>query len=164
MGEWVRREPEQETIRRYVDARNRNRSTPPELEPLLPLGLEGQQPDKLYDVVAVVTGGRNFHNWELTYRVLDRVHRLRRIKALVCGMAPGLDSMSARWAQQRGVPLIAAPADWKRFGKAAGVLRNEAMLVDHEPHVCIAFPGGRGTADCVRRVKARGIPLLVVEE
>lgn len=125
---------------------------------------EDKRDGELHNIMVVVTGGRNFHNWELTYRILDRVHRLRGIRALVSGMAPGLDSMAARWAEQRGVRLIPAPADWKRFGRAAGVLRNEAMLVDHSPDVCIAFPGGRGTADMVRRVKARGIPLLQVEE
>lgn len=156
----VRREPEQETLRRWHEPK----PAPPLLLPLEDTPPEEPKAGELHNIVVVVTGGRNYHNWMVTYRTLDRVHRLRTIKMLVSGMAPGLDSMAATWARQRGVPLIEAPADWKRFGKAAGVLRNEAMLVDHEPQVCIAFPGGRGTADMVRRVKARGIPLLQVED
>jgi hypothetical protein len=64
------------------------------------------------------------------------------------------------------VELVPHYTDWEKYKKAAGVLRNEDMLVQHEGEIDagIAFPGGRGTADMVRRVRARGIPLLQVEE
>lgn len=59
------------------------------------------------------------------------------------------------------VAVEARPADWKRFGRAAGVLRNTAMLADR-PELVIAFPGGKGTADMVRKAKAAGLEVIVV--
>jgi hypothetical protein len=49
-------------------------------------------------------------------------------------------------------------------GKAAGSIRNQRML-DAEKHidVVVAFPGGRGTADMVRRARAAGIHVLEIK-
>lgn len=44
-------------------------------------------------------------------------------------------------------------------GKAAGPIRNQRMLDEGKPDLVVAFPGGRGTADMVRRAKAAGVPV-----
>jgi len=56
-------------------------------------------------------------------------------------------------------------ADWDQYGKKAGGIRNTWMLDDLEPgelvDVLLAFPlaGSIGTWDCIRKAKARGIPI-----
>jgi YspA, cpYpsA-related SLOG family len=48
---------------------------------------------------------------------------------------------------------------------AAGVYRNAAMLdgpIGHLPNLCLAFPGGNGTADMVRRAARAGVPIRQV--
>lgn len=81
---------------------------------------------------------------------------------LIHGDARGADRLAARWAVQNGVPVKAFPANWRAHGLAAGPMRNEQMLVEGMPQLVIAFPGGRGTADMVRRVRSRPeIKLLV---
>lgn len=54
------------------------------------------------------------------------------------------------------------PADWKRHGKSAGPIRNQLMLYETQPHIVVAFPGGRGTADMVRKAKHRGGKVIEV--
>jgi hypothetical protein len=55
------------------------------------------------------------------------------------------------------------PADWGLHGKAAGAIRNRAMLVGPPPaDLVIAFPGGRGTANCVAQAEALGIRVVRV--
>lgn len=49
------------------------------------------------------------------------------------------------------------PADWKTHGKRAGSIRNQKMIDDYHPQLVVAFPGGAGTADMVRRARAAGI-------
>lgn len=104
-----------------------------------------------------VTGGRDFADFNLV------VHALRQMPpdaVLVHGAARGADRLCAEWwgdIQERRVE--AHPADWQRHGKAAGVLRNQEML-DSGLDLLVAFPGGRGTADMVRRAKAAGVPVL----
>jgi hypothetical protein len=54
-------------------------------------------------------------------------------------------------------------ADWDRYGLAAGPKRNQRMLDEYSPEFGVAFPGGRGTADMIRRLRAASVPLLIVE-
>jgi hypothetical protein len=106
----------------------------------------------------LVCGGRDFSDGRLVLSVLSRV----RPGLVIEGGARGADSL-ARWAAERlGVPVREFPADWARFGRRAGVVRNEQMLVEGRPSVVVAFPGGRGTADMVRRALAAGVPVLLV--
>jgi hypothetical protein len=51
-----------------------------------------------------------------------------------------------------------ASARWEQYGKRAGPLRNEEMIQSGADLV-IAFAGGAGTADCVRRARRAGIPV-----
>ena len=85
--------------------------------------------------------------------------------ALYEGEADGADFCALGWATSRGLPV-------RRYGKAAGPMRNAAMLEaareeaqqTGQPLLVAAFPGGSGTADMVRRANApRGSwPLVVV--
>jgi hypothetical protein len=81
---------------------------------------------------------------------------------IIHGAARGADTLAARWARRHGVPQIACPADWKTHPRAAGVLRNTSMLMEHKPHVVIAFPGGNGTADMVRKARLEGVIVIEV--
>ena len=52
------------------------------------------------------------------------------------------------------------PADWKKYGKSAGPLRNQRMIDEGKPDLVVAFPGGVGTADMISRAKAYNISVL----
>jgi hypothetical protein len=67
-------------------------------------------------------------------------------------------------ARRRGLWLVVHAADWSRHGRAAGPIRNAAMLA-RRPERVLAFPGpeSRGTWDLVRRARRLGIPVEVHE-
>jgi hypothetical protein len=111
--------------------------------------------------IVAVTGGRTYSNKARVYAELDALHKVRLVTLLVVGCANGADCFARCWAHDRQVALKVHRANWSALGKAAGHLRNQE-IVDHPPHVLIAFPGQRGTADCTRRARAAGIPVLVV--
>jgi hypothetical protein len=50
-------------------------------------------------------------------------------------------------------------AEWKKYGPAAGPIRNQRML-DWGPDLVVAFSGGKGTADMVRRARAAGVEVI----
>ena len=79
------------------------------------------------------------------------------IHCIVSGCAPGADTFALEWSKKWVFGLRLFPADWKRHGRAAGPIRNQEML-DAGPDLVIAFPGGRGTADMVRRAKSSRSP------
>jgi hypothetical protein len=82
---------------------------------------------------------------------------------IIHGGASGADRLAGEWAASRGIPVEVHPADWQKYGRAAGPIRNQQMI-DRKPDMVVAFPGGRGTADMVRRVRMAGIELVVVEQ
>jgi hypothetical protein len=61
--------------------------------------------------------------------------------------------MAEWWAEGIGVRCDVYEADWISLGRKAGPIRNQRMLEEGKPDLVMAFPGGRGTADMVRRGK-----------
>ncbi len=109
----------------------------------------------------LVCGGRNYSNDLVVNRILDQIHACSPISMLIEGGATGADALGAAWACARGVLHVAVPADWGKHGKAAGPIRNQEMIEMRPDHV-VAFAGGRGTADMVRRAKAASVFLTEI--
>jgi hypothetical protein len=77
---------------------------------------------------------------------------------LLHGAAPGADSIAARVAARLGWEVRKYRAKWDVDGLAAGPLRNQQMLDENDDiDLVLVFPGGKGTADMVRRAKRRGL-------
>jgi len=109
----------------------------------------------------LVTGGRDFDDRALLTDALDRLHAQHGFTVLIHGDASGADRLSGEWAASKGIQVEARPADWKKHGRAAGPIRNSQML-DEQPELVIAFPGGKGTADMVRKAKQAGLEVMMV--
>lgn len=108
----------------------------------------------------LVCGGRDYDDREAVDQTLDRLHAERGIACIIAGAARGADTLAAAWATDRGIALLEFPADWKTQGRAAGPIRNQRMLEEGAPSYVVAFPGGRGTADMVRRAEGAGLTVL----
>lgn len=108
----------------------------------------------------IVCGGRDYVDRECLRRVLGELPR--RPTLIVEGGAEGADLMARRWAEAQGIKRVTVEADWRRYGKAAGPIRNREMLRKHRPHLVVAFPGGRGTADMMQAARDAGVSVLDV--
>jgi hypothetical protein len=80
------------------------------------------------------------------------------------GGAKGADSAARDWCAMTHTPCETHAAHWAELKRAAGPIRNQTMLDEFKPDKVIAFPGGRGTADMVRRAKAAGVPVMEVQQ
>lgn len=122
------------------------------------------------DYRVVVYGGRDFYDehWlkkELCDLVWQR-HRFKdvpkQIRTLIHGGAPGVDRMAGSFGIGCGLDVKEYRADWNKHGRAAGPIRNQQMIDEGRPDLGVEFPGGRGTADMTRRLRAAGIPVIEV--
>jgi len=114
-------------------------------------------------VKVLVCGGRDFYDVGAVHRALDDLQDERGpIRVLIHGQSRGADLIAAGWALTAGVAPLAYPADWNRHGRAAGPIRNAAMLADGNPDLVVAFPGGRGTAHMVGLARKAGVEVLVI--
>jgi hypothetical protein len=102
----------------------------------------------LFDI-AQLHGGRT--SWMLETTVLyDDL-------TIVQGGANGADKAAEQWGVRHAGGVRTYPADWDKHGKSAGSIRNQLMLFDTQPHIVLAFPGGAGTADMVRKAERAGV-------
>lgn len=106
----------------------------------------------------IVCGGRDYTDRDTIQRVLRHLNPAARI---VLGGARGADETAERVALELGFSIKRYPAEWDRYGRGAGPIRNQKMLGDGADLV-IAFPGGRGTAHMVRIAREAGVPVLAV--
>jgi hypothetical protein len=111
----------------------------------------------------IVCGGRSFDDYEALERELDRLHERHRFTLVIHGAAQGADTFAGKWAASRKIEVVKVPAQWKRYGnRAAGPIRNAEMLTK-APGMVIAFRGGKGTADMVRKARIKRVPVVVIE-
>ncbi len=78
---------------------------------------------------------------------------------IIQGCAEGVDLAADDWSIVNYSQRDPYPADWNKHKKAAGSIRNQQMIDEGKPDLVVAFPGGPGTADMVRRAKKAGIPV-----
>jgi len=112
----------------------------------------------------LVCGGRDYDDRERLWAVLDELHANKPITRLIHGGARGADTLGHRWAYSRRVPISAYNAEWAKYGKSAGHIRNARMLKEGKPDYVVACPGGRGTADMVRKARVACVPIVFVEK
>lgn len=112
----------------------------------------------------LVCGGRDYKDSTAVFSALDILNATAVVTEIIQGNAAGADALAALWAKKRGVPDRRFPADWRKHGHFAGPSRNQQMLDEGRPDLVLAFPGGRGTADMVRRAEKAGVPVRTYAE
>lgn len=123
----------------------------------------------------LVCGGRDYDDKNIVYRVLydfcdkhglwtepdEYGNRLPTGLVIIHGGAKGADRLADAWAVVNWVPFEEYKADWDKYRKAAGPIRNQEML-DTGIDVVIAFPGGKGTEHMKRIARARGVEVIEI--
>jgi len=106
----------------------------------------------------LVCGGRDWCDILAMMNAMDALSdEVGPFTHLIHGGARGADDEAGCWALQRDLPTTVYPANWNRDGRAAGPIRNQQMLDEGKPDLVVAFPGGVGTADMVRRARKAGV-------
>ena len=124
------------------------------------------------DQTWIICGGRHFADTGMFDSAMGDLIRLRGMPQRVIeggairiteeGVKVGADYLAGEWAKAHALDLSVEKADWLRHGHAAGPIRNQAMLDKYAPDLVVAFPGGRGTADMVRRSRKAGVDVAEI--
>jgi YspA, cpYpsA-related SLOG family len=104
----------------------------------------------------IVCGGRDYQDRTSLFEALDDLHAEYGIDLIIHGNARGADQLAGQYATDRGIPVHSYSPDWS-LGRKAGPLRNQRMIDDGKPDAVLAFPGGRGTDDMIRRACKAGL-------
>lgn len=109
----------------------------------------------------LVCGSRHFNDYKLLEEKLDEIPEITEI---IHGAARGADTLAGRYSDAKSIRLAVYPADWNKFGKAAGPIRNTQMLVEGKPDLVVAFmfKDSRGTKNMVEQAKKAGVKTEVI--
>lgn len=109
----------------------------------------------------LVCGGRKYNDYRHLSHFLNQIAATRFADKFIIihGGAKGADSLAATWASQQLKPSAKIEPLWGSDPFAAGLVRNEMMLL-LVPELVIAFPGGSGTRDMIEKAKAECIEVI----
>lgn len=88
------------------------------------------------------------------------------ITEVVSGCARGVDKMGEVWADSHHIPIKRFPADWEKYGKPAGIIRNREMVDYADALIAIwdgKSPGTQHVIDYARR-KGLLVHVAIVEQ
>lgn len=116
----------------------------------------------------IVAGGRDFQDYDLLSKNLEKIRtvilsdNLADDLEIVSGCARGADSLGIQWAKENHVSLKLFPADWDKYDKRAGILRN-IQMGDYADSL-IAFWDGksRGTNHMINYAREKGLGVFIV--
>lgn len=107
----------------------------------------------------IICGTRTFLDYQTLSSVLDDflTDFNKEDICIISGGCRGTDTLALTYAKDRSISFMKFPADWKRFGKSAGLIRNFQML--EVADICFAFHDGmsRGTAHMLNISRRKNI-------
>lgn len=110
----------------------------------------------------IIAGGRDFSDYDLLTREVETLIVGESHVEIVSGGAKGADRLGEFFAIDHDLPIKRFPADWDKYGKAAGFKRNSEMA-DYADH-CICFWDGKskGTGHMINLANNKGLVVTVV--
>jgi hypothetical protein len=115
----------------------------------------------------LVCGDRNWNDQRLIEGWLDRLYTMHPEGVdVIEGGAAGADSLAHQAAMGLGIECKSYPANWAKYGRAAGPIRNKWMLVAGKPDLVLAFhddlENSKGTKNMIEQAKKAGVRVQVV--
>lgn len=109
----------------------------------------------------IIAGGRDFNNYYILEEVLNSFKGL--VDEVVSGDARGADEIGARWATYNNIPVKHFPAEWDKYGKSAGFIRNAEMAEYADAAICFWDGKSKGTAHMIKTMKMKNKPCYVFD-
>lgn len=113
----------------------------------------------------IVAGGRDFNNYAHVCKALTRLaeeNYFDKAVSIVSGMARGADALGHRFAIEKNVVVYEFPADWDKYGKRAGFMRNEDMGRFSDGLVAFWDGQSRGTKHMIDFMKSLNKPVHTI--
>ena len=110
----------------------------------------------------IIAGGRDHILTEDEYSLLDELLGDFGITEVVSGKARGVDTCGEIWAELNNIKVEPFLAEWAKYGKSAGNLRNTQMALYGD--ALAIFSGGSGSADMLKQAKQKDLVIFDFRE
>jgi predicted Rossmann fold nucleotide-binding protein DprA/Smf involved in DNA uptake len=107
-----------------------------------------------------IVGSREYPDWK---QVIDYVQSLPLDTIVVSGGARGVDRIAEQVARKRGMTVQIFHAEWDKYGKSAGMIRNQFIVDYADSVVAFLYQNSSGTMNTIERAKRAGKPVTVID-
>lgn len=114
-------------------------------------------------ISVIVAGTRWMDDYKLVERTLDFYTKHLTVKPIiVCGLAEGPDKHGERYGKNRSLLVKYFPADWDKYGKSAGYIRN-AEMAKVGTHLLAFWDGvSKGTKHMIDLALKKGLVVKII--
>ena len=105
-----------------------------------------------------VLGSRTFTDYNLLKKELDEYPPF----ILVSGGAKGAETLAERYADEKGYEKVILKPDWKKYGRGAGLKRNEEIINLADEVVSFWNKMSEGTGHSLELARKKGIPVTII--
>lgn len=112
----------------------------------------------------IVAGSRNFNDYDLfTTELTKYTESLQKpILFISGGASSGADDLIIRWCLEKEQPCRKVLAEWQKYGKSAGYIRNTEMAKD-ATHLLAFYDGcSPGTKHMLNIAQAKNISINII--
>jgi len=109
----------------------------------------------------IIAGSRDITDYDLICQAIQTFGL--KITEVVCGMARGVDLLGKRWADENKVPVKEFPADWNKYGRSAGMIRNEEMATYADALILVWDGKSRGSKNMLKMAKKYDLNILEIK-
>lgn len=101
----------------------------------------------------IIGGYRNFNDYEVFKNFVDSCIGDENEITVLSGYCKGADLMAEQYAKEKGLSLELYPAEWEKYGKAAGPIRNKQMVEKADMVIAFVCERAKGTKNLISQAK-----------
>lgn len=111
----------------------------------------------------IIAGGRDYTDYGQLKIICDyKLFAQHPDIEIVSGGANGADKLGEKYAKENGYALKRFPANWDKYGKRAGVLRNEEMAKYADALIAFWDGKSKGTKNMIEVAQKHNIKVKIV--
>ena len=110
----------------------------------------------------VVAGSRDFNDYSLLSAELDKLLAGKTNITIVSGTARGADRLGERYAAEHNLRIERFPAEWEKYHKGAGPIRNMKMVQSADAVIVFWDNESSGTKNIIECARKQDIPYRIV--
>ena len=111
----------------------------------------------------IIAGSRSFNDYELLKTSCDTILKSIDELEIVSGTANGADKLGELYASNHGYQIKRFPAEWDKYGKSAGYIRNEEMAKYADRLIAFWDGKSKGTMHMINLAKRYNLDINIIQ-
>lgn len=109
----------------------------------------------------IIAGSRSCDKLKILFNAIEKCEFANQITEIVSGGARGADQLGEIFAKRKNIPIKIFEADWLKFGRSAGPIRNKQMAEYADAAIILWDGKSKGFANMIEEAKKNNLRLFI---